>query len=545
MKTLSLARPILSVLLVALLASVSSGVVTAQSNSSNQLIILSAQVDLPNNTLFVEGRNFLKSGDPQPSVTISGVPLPLALATANQLQITLPTGIEPGTYLLKVSRGNGTPQNDVFAVTIGAIGLQGEKGDKGDTGDQGVPGAMGPEGPAGATGATGPIGPIGPTGATGATGATGPIGSTGATGAIGPQGIQGPTGATGPMGPMGLQGPQGAQGVQGVNGPQGAKGLNWRGEWAAALTPYQIDDAVSFNGSSWVATQANLFTPPTGGPEWSMLAAKGDAGVAGANGAPGATGATGATGPQGPQGTQGPAGPAGPQGLQGLQGFPGATGATGPQGPQGLQGPQGPAGTAGSAIGASVNMNFSIDNRSGWTHIEDLVDDTCHGNIPLGFTFNGFGANVSAISVSSNGNLFFGQGCSTSFGNSPLPSFISNNPMLAFFWDDLRDYGSGEFIEYATFGTAGGRVFNMYFRNRLFSSACGSDAVQVMLSIHEGSDLVDVNYIGMSTCLEIRGGSATFGIQTANGGEAFLVGVDSPVLDDNAGRQNMNFRPQQ
>jgi hypothetical protein len=226
----------------------------------------------------------------------------------------------------------------------------------------------------------------------------------------------------------------------------------------------------------------------------------------------------------------------------GLMGFSGTPGAQGPAGPAG---PQGPAGTAGSAIGASVDMNFSIDDRAGWTHVEDLSDDICIGSIPLGFTFSGFGATVSSISVSSNGLLFFGQGCSTALNNTPLPVTISPNPIVAFFWDDLKDYGAGEFLEYATLGSPGGRVFNMYYRNRLFSSVCGTNQIQVMLSIHEGSDLVSVNYLAMGGCLEIRGGSATLGMQTANGGEAVVVGVNAPVLDDNALRQNMTFRPQQ
>jgi len=208
-------------------------------------------------------------------------------------------------------------------------------------------------------------------------------------------------------------------------------------------------------------------------------------------------------------------------------------------------GPQGPAGDSGSAISASIDMNFSIDDRSGWTHVENVSDDACFNNIPLGFTFNGFGASVSSVSLSSNGNLFFGQNCSTAFTNRALPATISTDPFLSFFWDDMFDFGSGEFFEHSTLGSPGGRVFNLFFRSRLLNSLCGTDPVQVMLGIHEGSNLVSVNYIGMSGCVNIRGGSATFGIQTANGGEAVLVGFNSPVLDDNALRQSMTFRARQ
>jgi hypothetical protein len=253
-------------------------------------------------------------------------------------------------------------------------------------------------------------------------------------------------------------------------------------------------------------------------------------------------------GPQGPQGltgATGSTGATGPQGPPGPQGATGATGATGPQGPAGPEGPQGPQGEPGlsDTIVAHFDMQHSIDDRSGWVHIEALGDDQCHSNIALGFTFNGFGASTSTVSVSSNGILFFGQSCSSSFGNTSLPILISSNAFLAFFWDDLRDYGGGEYLEYTTFGSAPGRVFNLYFRNRLFSDICGSDPVQVRIQIHEGSNIVNVTYSGFTGCAQIRGSAATLGLQAANGAKAVMAGYNSPVLDDNAGGQSMSFQP--
>jgi hypothetical protein len=188
-------------------------------------------------------------------------------------------------------------------------------------------------------------------------------------------------------------------------------------------------------------------------------------------------------------------------------------------------------------------MNFSQDDRSGWTQIGSLGDDNCFFNIPLGFTFTGFGANTSSISVSSNGVVFFGQNCSSSLFNTTLPSGISPNAMLFFFWDDLVDFGGGEFFEYATFGSPGSRVFYLYYRQRLFSSACGSDAQNIMISIHEGSNLVSATYSGFSGCALIRGSSATLGMQSANASDFVSVGVNVPLLDDNASRQSMSFQP--
>lgn len=86
---------------------------------------------------------------------------------------------------------------------------------------------------------------------------------------------------------------------------------------------------------------------------------------------------------------------------------------------------------------------------------------------------------------------------------------------------------------------------NMYFRNRLLSLACGTDAVNVMISVHEASGLVKATYSNMSSCAQMRGATATLGFQTADipgvGQKAFTVGVSAQVLDTSAKRQTMSF----
>jgi hypothetical protein len=175
--------------------------------------------------------------------------------------------------------------------------------------------------------------------------------------------------------------------------------------------------------------------------------------------------------------------------------------------------------------------------------LESLGDDACFLNIPLGFTFDGFGANTSSVSVSSNGVLFFGQSCSASFSNQALPSNVSPNAALFFFWDDLRDFGGGELFDYTTSGNAPGRVFSMYFRNRLFSSVCGADAFGAMVNVHEGSNLVTVSYQDTTSCPQMRGASATLGLQSAGATSAVLVSFDAPIIDHTASRQAMSFMP--
>lgn len=228
--------------------------------------------------------------------------------------------------------GDGRVRIFAGGGTEGVTGATGATGPQGATGPAGPSGATGPQGPGGGPGATGPIGATGAgvTGATGPEGPTGPQGATGAgvTGATGPEGPTGPQGATGPMGAgvTGATGPIGVTGATGPAGPTGA-GITWLGPWDDA-TNYVAFDAVSYQGSSWVAVQANVNTPPTEGADWTILAEMGATGATGAIGQTGPVGVTGATGVVGPTGPTGPVGVTGATGPMGA-GVTGATGATG------------------------------------------------------------------------------------------------------------------------------------------------------------------------------------------------------------------------
>lgn len=64
----------------------------------------------------------------------------------------------------------------------------------------------------------------------------------------------------------------GAAITKGDRGDAGPVGVNWRGAWATGNT-YSTGDAVSNNGSSYIATAAVSAAPPTTG--WSLLAQAG------------------------------------------------------------------------------------------------------------------------------------------------------------------------------------------------------------------------------------------------------------------------------
>ena len=143
-------------------------------------------------------------------------------------------------------------------------------------------------GPAGPQGEQGPAGPQGEQGPVGPPGEQGPAGPPGEQGPAGPPGLDG---SDGPPGQDGLVGPPGQQGKSGING----KLINsWKGLWNET-TEYQINDMISYNGSSYISLSINLNSIPENNlAVWHVIAAAGKQGP------------VGPSGPQGPRGLQGP-----------------------------------------------------------------------------------------------------------------------------------------------------------------------------------------------------------------------------------------------
>jgi len=142
----------------------------------------------------------------------------------------------------------------------------------------------------GDTWATGPQGIQWPQWIQGDTWATWPQGpqwNIGNTWPQGPQGVQGDTGPQGPQWIQGIQwdtGPQGPQGNQWIQGPQGIQWIQWE-KWMNWLwlynwaTAYVVDDAVSYNWSSYICILASTGNIPTNTTYWSMVAQKGNDGL--------------------------------------------------------------------------------------------------------------------------------------------------------------------------------------------------------------------------------------------------------------------------
>lgn len=281
--------------------------------------------------------------------------------------------------LIAGNHGNTPDQSPSAWALFAAAGAPGAAGAIGPAGQ------TGPAGPQGLTGAAGPVGPQGPQGPQGPAvvnytgnyasptnyGVADAVsfgGSTyvslvaanhGNTPGLSPTywavlAAQGVAGTVGPQGPQGLAGAAGASGPAGAVGPQGSP-VTFAGGWLTG-TAYAVGDAVSYGGSSYIATVANTGRQPDVSPTyWGLLAAAGSVG---------ATGPAGATGLQGPTGYPGPTGATGATGAAGPMGPTGPAGATGPVGPAGVAGPAGAAGLAGLIYQGSYSSatNYGVND---------------------------------------------------------------------------------------------------------------------------------------------------------------------------------------
>jgi len=91
--------------------------------SGLDLVIEIVYVDLDNNLIFIYGKHF--NNGTLPVVEIGGTGLFVLDYTNNMIKAGLPSGIEPGNYLLKITTGNSTHQYDIFSVSIGAVVAKG------------------------------------------------------------------------------------------------------------------------------------------------------------------------------------------------------------------------------------------------------------------------------------------------------------------------------------------------------------------------------------------------------------------------------------
>jgi hypothetical protein len=235
-------------------------------------------------------------------------------------------GVDDGVFwlgsawisLVPNNHGNTPDQSPADWTMLASSGAVGPAGPSGAQGPAGAAGVQGPQGPVGEQGPAGPVGPQGQglnfagSYASATSYAVGDVVSYGGSSYVslvasnhgqtpgvspaywmmlaaqGTTGAAGPAGATGSVGPQGAQGPAGATGAQGPAGPTGATGapgMTFRGAWLAS-TYYSVNDAVSFDGSTYLAQSAGSHQEPDEFPQsWTVMAQAGSTGPTGPAGA--------------------------------------------------------------------------------------------------------------------------------------------------------------------------------------------------------------------------------------------------------------------
>jgi hypothetical protein len=160
---------------------------------------------------------------------------------------------------------------------------------------------------------------------------------------------------------------------------------------------------------------------------------------------------------------------------------------------------------------------------------DSVTDDGYLKDVPLGFSFDFYGATYDKVNVYSNGFLQFGDPQYDKNGfflGSFIPSSQLPNNIIAFAWTDWSPqlvYGG---IRYETRGTAPHRRFLLQFNNvPAYHSPTGTLMMQLVLN--EGSNVITI----YTNTLKVTNSSSriTQGIENSDGSVAAFDSVTNPI----------------
>ena len=124
-----------------------------------------------------------------------------------------------------------------------------------------------------------------------------------------------------------------------------------------------------------------------------------------------------------------------------------------------------------------------------------MADDENSNSIPIGFTFNYCGNNVTSLVANSNGWLSFNTGVSTESWTNSTGDLGDIRPALMPLWDDLAGWGNGAAALYAVSGTAPNRVFTFQYKNWNWRSFSGADPnISIQVKLYETTNVIEYIY---------------------------------------------------
>lgn len=147
--------------------------------------------------------------------------------------------------------------------------------------------------------------------------------------------------------------------------------------------------------------------------------------------------------------------------------------------------------------------------------------DSYTGLLPLGFTFNFFGANYTGFYLSNNGWLSFSppvnSGCCE---GQKLPNASQPNNLIAFAWEDLEPYYGGT-VRYQTLGNAPFRKLVVEFME--VPHYYLDDPVTVQVILYESTNVIEIHTTSMPGNPTGWWAPHTMGIENAGGTKAVVV----------------------
>jgi hypothetical protein len=159
-----------------------------------------------------------------------------------------------------------------------------------------------------------------------------------------------------------------------------------------------------------------------------------------------------------------------------------------------------------------------------------ITGDDAQNQIPLGFSFEFFGAARNTVTISSNGYLTFGP-YGQSYLNDWIPTAAAPTDLIAPYWDDLDPSRGGEVV-YLREGSAPSRSLTVEWRGVPYYWYGG--AVTIQVTLYEADGRIVFRYLDVVSGLpgRDRGASATVGIEDATGQLGVQYSYNAPGVSN-------------
>ncbi|MEM7115590.1 MAG: hypothetical protein AAF614_24325 [Chloroflexota bacterium] len=180
---------------------------------------------------------------------------------------------------------------------------------------------------------------------------------------------------------------------------------------------------------------------------------------------------------------------------------------------------------------------YTCTNGGGFSYIDATIgtelrqlDGTTPLQLPFPFTF--YGTTYTAVQVSSNGNMQFGNA-----NPAYVHQCLTDGPasamgdMIAPYWTDLDLTFAGS-LDYDVVGDAPNRIFVVEWDSIPPFGSPAEETVTFSVQLFEGSNDIVMLYADTTTIAHSNGRSAAIGIQSENQGVALQLGCNQSSVAD-------------